>query len=424
MGIFKKALFACGQIGIMMLVRFYFAWILKYADQVSTGGDVLLEAGLVGLVFFAFRIFDGVIDPVAGIASDAWVRRGHQRRTLLWLSFAVPSVSFVLLFAPHHEMVPHMRWGIMLPGMLLFFLGYTFYSIPFWSLAEDYSGGDPRERTLLSNLLGVGMFVATAVVSVVSPPLIEARGFLDTAVIFALVSMLLTVLPIFAQPSSMATTRPRAKEGSSLRQLLQILRHRRLLAILCIFCGAQMAGTVLTLAAPFFAQTLLGGSIKDVSKILGSFILSALPFFLLTPAVARRWGWPKVVLWCSIALTVILTASTGLGRGVIGSPMTTAMVLFALGGPMIALLMGLEALAVLDCANEAGESLTGLYMGVSSFAIKALNGLASFIAGLLVSLSHRSGWQTAAIRGMGLLSGGLMGLGVLGYLLLRPRRDT
>lgn len=432
MGVGRGVLYLCGNLGVMTLVRFFFSWNLKFADRRGVGPNggeqVLLDASLVGLAFFLGRIFDGVTDPIAGILGDRWTAAGRQRRHLLWFAIALPPVSLVLLFAPAHSWTVAARWAAFLGGMAIFFTGYTFYAIPYWSLVDDYSAGHQRRREALSTLLGTGLMLATAVVGVISPLLIGRFGYLGAAMASAVVGGVLMVLPIFAQPPD---ARPvAALLGESLadratlrRQLVEALRNRKLLAVFCIFSASQMAFTVVTFAAPFIAEALLGGSERDVAKLMAPFLATSLPFFAVTPRLVARLGWQKAVEIASLGLALVYAGTAALGSGLVGSPMTTAMLVFALGGPMAAVILALENAAVVECAAEVPGNRTSVYLGLFNFVIKAANGLATFLTGLLVSLSQRPGWRRPAVRAMGITAGGLLVLGVAAYYAIQPRRD-
>ena len=146
----KLTAFTLGQVGMMMLARFFFQWILNFAASSPTQGDeTLFSAAAVGTTLLAFRVFDGVTDPLAGMLGDAWSRKGRPRQQLLWAAFLIPSLGVGLTFA---RPTPQAPCGRLLSGMFVFFVGYTFYAIPYWSLVDDYAGDDPRARTRLSNL--------------------------------------------------------------------------------------------------------------------------------------------------------------------------------------------------------------------------------------------------------------------------------
>jgi Na+/melibiose symporter-like transporter len=418
-------LFGCGQLGMMGLARFFFSYLLDYSSRSEdvAGGAALFSATAVGLVLLGFRLFDGLTDPLAGVSSDAWVRKGRERRRLLWFSFWVPALGLWLCFAATHQLSPTVRWALLVAGMLIFFIGYTFYAIPYWSLISDYSMGNADRRRGLSNILGAGLLLATAVGAVVAPVVIDRLGYSLAALSFALPAAVLMILPFFAQPRGMQPPPPPpegAVEPPLSRALVMSLRHRRFLAVLVLFAGSQMAFTIVTAAAPFIARDLLGGTLSDVPKILGPFLGTAIPFFIVVPWLSRRFGWEKAVMAASLLLGLVYALAATLGTGLVGSPMTTAMLVFALGGPMAAVLLGLEGEAITACASErpdAGEA-TSIYFGVFNFLVKGLNGVAIALSGWLVELSTRAEGGPGAIRAMTLIAGGLLCVGVVGYFLL------
>lgn len=422
--------FLCGQLGINLVVRYFFTWQLKFVDQPTARGTPLLDAGAVGAWFFGARIFDAVTDPLAGALCDRWVESGRQRSALLWYAFALPGAALVLIFSPQGSWSEGGRWGALLPGMFLLFAGYTFYAIPYWSLVRDYAASSADEQRN-SEKLGVGLLLATGGVAILSPLCVARFGYLEGAVVFGVVGGALMLLPIGARPRSGGAPRPQstpAERSGPLRRFGEALGHRRFAAVLALYCGSQMAFTVITAASPFIAVALLGGTEQDVARLMAPLMVTAVPSALFLVGPAARRGWQRAVTGASLGLAVVYAGAGALGRAVIGSPMTTAMVLFALAGPMVAVILGLEAKAIVDCAREqeqrAGGERTSLYFGVFNLVVKGLNGLASMCVGFLVSLSHRPGWETGAVRGMGLLAGGLLALGVLGYFALAGRRPS
>jgi Na+/melibiose symporter-like transporter len=447
----RRLCFLAGQIGMMCLARFLFMWNIKYANQPDPAAldprtaAVLFDAALIGVAIFGFRVFDGVTDPLAGALSDGWVRRGRERRTLLLFALVPPAVGLGLIFLPTHAMSPGSRWASYLAGMFIFFVGYTLYAIPFWSLVEDYSQGDVGERRLLSTLLGAGLLLATAVASLVSGAAIQRLGYFQASLCFGAPALLLMVLPYYAKPRGLGAAQPgparhadgapgeaAAGEGPMLslgelwRNGAAALRHKRFLAFLLLFCGSQMAFTVVTAAAAFITANLLHSAEpeKDVAKLMAPFLATALPTFVLAPALSRRFGWERVAAVASVLLAVVYAGTAALGRGIIGSPMTTAMVIFGCGGPFAALILGLEGEAITDCARERGGKDMSLYWGVFNLVVKALNGLATLITGVLAKLSLESGWEQAAVRGMSVTAGVLLLAGLAGYLVVRRRTEA
>ena len=265
----KRVLFFCGQLGVMALVRFFFTWSLKYSDQQAPSGELLFTASLVGLALLFARLVDGGVDPVIGRLADRWVQRGRDRRAFLLFSFAGPPLGIALSFYATFAEAPVVRWACLLTGMFVLFTGYSLYSIPYWSLVDDYAGHDPKERGVLSNILGAGLLMSVAVVSVVSPGMIGDHGYRATALGFAAVATVLMLMPYFAKPKNVparpgaagpasgSSSPPPASSGLTLgQQLLAIARHRRFVAMLVLFCGSQMALSVITSAAPIIVERL------------------------------------------------------------------------------------------------------------------------------------------------------------------------
>jgi Na+/melibiose symporter-like transporter len=425
-------LYGCGQLGVMALTRFFYQWVLTFAGQKPEGSDEpLFAAASVGALFFAFRIFDGLTDPLAGVATDAWVARGRERRSLLWLSFLLAPLGLVLVFAPDAGMSIGMRWAVLTLGMFVFFVGYTLYVIPYWSLVDDYSGGDVPRRARLSNVLGVGVLVATGFGFVLSPVMVSRLGYLSAAMIWCLPCGALMVLPYFARPpgarpdgartAAPGAAAPRAApaRGALLAGFRLAFSDRRFQAIIVLFAGGQMSFTVMTAAAPFIATELLGGSHVDVAKLLGPFLLTAVLGFAIVPRLAARHGWQRAVLVATVLLGVTYGGSGLLGFSLVSSPLVTAMLVFAAAGPMASVLLGLEGEAIASSAAAQEGEVTSVYFGVYNFVVKSLNGLAVFLTGILIDAIPALG--SLAVRGMGFLAGGLLIAGVLLYLVLRPR---
>lgn len=413
MGVRSLFLFGMGQVGINLLARFFFQWLIRFADVgKDTAAGPLLAASLVGALFFGFRIFDGVTDPLAGILGDRWVASGKERRSLIWVSFLIPPVGLALVFAPDQAMPESLRYLLLTAGMFLFFVGYTLYAIPYWSLVEDYSQGNEETRTSLSNALGVGILLATGIGFVLSPPLVEAFGFFWGSLIFGAVGTVLMTFPYFAAPARATVAQP-PPAPTLLESLGASLTHKRFLAVILLFSGAQMSLTMMTAAAPYIAENLLGGNLSDVALLLGPFLLAAIPTFFFVPKLSRRTGWEKAAVLGVVALSIAYMGAAMLGKTLIGTPLITAMLVFACAGPGSAFVLGLEAEAIARSAQKSTHKSTGVYFGIYNFIVKALNGLALFLTGILAEQGTM--WS---VRAMPMIAGGLCVVGVMVYLFM------
>ena len=73
-----------------------------------------------------------------------------------------------------------------------------------------------------------------------------------------------------------------------------------------------------------------------------------------------------------------------------------------------------EGEAIVRCAQSSTYKSTGMYFGVYNLIVKALNGLALFLTGLLASQG-----SILAVRAMPFMAGGLCAVGVLVYIMLK-----
>lgn len=429
MNLGRYFLYFCGQLGLMTLVRFFLTWIVAYCASPGGAGTAALVSGsALATVLLCFRVFDGVTDPIAGNISDGWVRRGKERRTLLWFWFLVPPAGLLLCFVPNLEMAVTLRWAFLGAGMFLLFVGYTFYAIPYWSLVDDY-GTDVAERRMMSNLLGVGMLGATALGTVASGIAIEQLGYFNAVLAFAAPAAVLMLLPIFAQPPGTKVKQPDEDGGPGLFESVgTALKHRRFLATLFLFAGSQMSFTVLTAGSMFIVEYLLSSETPkaDNSRVMGAFLATSFLSFALVPWISRRLGWERACMLASLVLALVYGGTALLGQGLIGTPLDTMCLLFACGGPMAAVLLGLEGEAVTDCARQRGEAMTAIYFGVYNLVVKCFNALALFLTSLLTVLivpaaKDGYGWGSTGARLIGPVAGALLVLGVLAYFFVRPR---
>jgi Na+/melibiose symporter-like transporter len=190
-----------------------------------------------------------------------------------------------------------------------------------------------------------------------------------------------------------------------------------------LLAGSQMSLTIVTAAAPALATTVLGGEESDVALLMGPLLALAIPSFAITPWLGTKLGWQRALVLASIFLGGAYAATAYLGVAIVGTPLQTAMLLFALGGPAIAVLLGLEGEAISDCATETQNGSVATFFGMFNLFIKALNGLAIFIAGIFMQMSVEGG-GAAPIRHLMLVAGGSLVLGVVLYLLIRPKKNA
>ena len=111
---------------------------------------------LVGLVGFIPRIVDAILDPIVGYSSDNIRTRWGRRRPFIFFGAILAGVLYALLFQLYTGH-PEIFYVLYFLGIqILFFVGFTCYSIPWIALGYEMTP-DYHERTRLQ---GVSNFVA------------------------------------------------------------------------------------------------------------------------------------------------------------------------------------------------------------------------------------------------------------------------
>lgn len=115
-----------------------------------------VNPALVGLVGFIPRLVDAVMDPLIGYSSDNLRTRFGRRRPFIFFGAIVGGILYALMFQLYKGHTEMFYVIYFLGIQILFFIGFTCYSIPWIALGYEMTP-DYHERTRLQ---GWGNFVA------------------------------------------------------------------------------------------------------------------------------------------------------------------------------------------------------------------------------------------------------------------------
>ncbi|WP_029069321.1 MFS transporter [Jonesia quinghaiensis] len=287
-----------------------------------------VTALMAGAILALAKVWDVIIDPIIGAASDADYRRtGSRRRFMLLGAFTLP-VFFALTFAvpPMFGPAASAVW------VLLAFVGcattFSLFQVPYIGLPAEMTN-HYDERTRLLTWRVVVLTVAILLFGGGGPVLRELGG--DNArlgyVIMAVVAGLVMGIGFFVAARS-APRHPVTTSGvtapapggvwHTYRAAYAVLRDsqpfRVLLATFLIQglgIGAMLAG------AQYVAKWVLGSELA-VTLLFVALIAPALAMAPVWQRVARRVGKERGFLWASLifmvasASLVFLTVSAGL----------------------------------------------------------------------------------------------------------------
>jgi GPH family glycoside/pentoside/hexuronide:cation symporter len=108
--------------------------------------DLGFPGWMWGILFFLPRVFDAVTDPFMGFISDNTRSVWGRRRQYVFAGAIVMGVAFVAMWQLHRENGLTYNFVYFLVWSLVFYLGFTLFSIP--SVAQGYEmSNDFHERT-------------------------------------------------------------------------------------------------------------------------------------------------------------------------------------------------------------------------------------------------------------------------------------
>ena len=372
-----KLLYLSGQIGLMIQLRFFFQWILSfYAGSDNEKG--IISASCVGIVLLLFRLIDAILDPLIGQLSDRFLIKGYERSIFMKIAAPFMGIGLILSFNASVNFGLQANWIFLLTGFFLFFFGYTFYCVPYWALIDDISD-DNEVRTQYSSLLGLGIFISTAIGFVFTPFLIKYLDYSKSALVVAIISSPLLYLPCLINvKSKLGAT---VVEKINYKTLIKPLFNKDFIKVVILLASVQVSFTALTSLSPIFVEVVLRQDKEYIAYVMGPVILVAIITFLFINMLLDNFGWSRVLEFSSIMLGILFILCIPV-YFIFNNQKINFIFLFAFFGLPIACVLALEALAVLKVMKNQNEA--GLYFGVFNFLIKAFNGFAIMVTSLVI----------------------------------------
>lgn len=385
MSVLEKIGFGAGDLSINVVVYSLFALLLFF--QTDIFGITAQEAGLIALVV---RVLDAVLDMTMGVITDRVTTRwGRYRPYLLW--FAVPfGLSVALLYTTpsfsSYGAKLAWAWGTYAFAMVVF----TGVVIPYISLPGVMTGV-PADRLSANGyrlfLAKVGGFALTMVPTLAV--LVSAGGKAtagDYQFVMLLMAAVTTVLLLFC----FFTTKERVQHVIDptplLTQFRLLLRNDQWL-ILCAVCVIGTIGyAVRTGVAAYYAKYFLGGDEKFLSFFLSIMTVAPICAMVASTWLTKRVCKIQLFRWTQILAVVLSAAMYFVVKA--GDRVTASVFFF-----VVFFVVDLHAPIFWSIISESidygavktGKRVSGLAYGGISFFQKVGGGLATAIAGWLLT---------------------------------------
>jgi sugar (glycoside-pentoside-hexuronide) transporter len=373
------ALYALPSVGVGYMLFLVSLWFLKFSTDV-----LLLPPESIAVLFAAARIWDAVIDPLAGWVSDRTrTPFGRRRPYMLAAALALP-LTFYWLFDPPDALGGDALLAWAAVGLFLVYTGSTAFLVPHQALGAELSE-NPTERSWVFGAhfvsWQIGAAAAMATMAVVENAL-DAGGARRTlpqiTLPLALMSgafMALCALRLRERPEYQGRA-----SASIVRSFGDVWRnpHARPLLIAFFIDSVGIAGV--GILAPYVADYLLGGP-EMLLFFFGFYTVPAILLAPVWPALAVRTG--KKNLW--IAALVVSGVGFGgfffLDAGDTPSLCLLAAIIGTAGGCAQVIVPSLQADIVDWDEWKTGERKEGAYFAMRTFLLKTAFGVMVMIVG-------------------------------------------
>jgi GPH family glycoside/pentoside/hexuronide:cation symporter len=420
----SKLCFCAGDFGLNLYWQSISYFLLFYYT------DVLgLEAATAGVIYMAASIFDGCVDPLAGMLMDRTRTRWGRYRPWIALGAVPLALSFMLMYwQPPATGLALVTWVVV--GHLLFRVGYTLVAVPYASLTARLTT-DSRVR---ASLVGMRMLFATAAATAVglgTQPLVAwfgqgdaAAGFFRTALLVGVCATLIffVVVAFVREPADEREDGHGPRPG--LWAALVATGHNpAFMALVAGLLFATLSTTAISKSLLYYFKYVVG----DPQAARYALMITTFSAFALVPLwtiVARRIG--KRALWL-LGVGLGLAGLAGLAalrpNGIWGATLFFGVMQCSISANAVAYW------SMLPDTVEYGEWKTGVRLesflfGAFMFVQKLGFGLAAGLFGWALSLAgYGAGAGHATTNGQALplivlvLSGaGLAGCGIAVFL--------
>jgi len=339
-------------------------------------GEVLkLSLQIMGPIFIFARVVDAIQDPVIGLISDRFTRRGRRGR-LAFAALMIPvlAAGFYMLFDPPDAWFgSQTRMAVWLIGaLLLVHLGYSGVSISYHShgaeLTDDYN--ERTKVTVGREVFGLlGMTLAVVLPTVLTYKLGDSDGYMTLGLLF------LPILVLFSMPTLIwagPSVHPPVihAERNAFIAFFAPLKNRLFRRLLLVFVvnGAAL-GVAVTVMLFYVEHVLKGGKLQAGIILLVYFIAGAasVPLWLmLSKRTSKAAAWFVGMIMTAIAMACAIFIGPG--------DFYWFLAISVITGLGIGADYGLPPSILADVINstEGGDSRgkTGTYFGLWALATK------------------------------------------------------
>ena len=284
-------------------------------------GEILkLSLQIMGPIFIFARVVDAIQDPVIGLISDRFTRRGRRGRlAFAGLMIPVLAAGFYMLFDPPDAWFGNQtRMAIwLIAALLLVHLGYSGVSISYHShgaeLTDDYN--ERTKVTVGREVFGLlGMTLAVVLPTWLTFRLGDSDGYMTLGLLFLPIILLFSVPTLLWAGPSVHPPVIHAERNAFI-PFFAPLKNRLFRRLLLVFVVNGAALGVAVTVMLFYVEHVLKGSKLQAGIILLVYFIAgaaSVPLWLqLSKRTSKATAWFVGMVMTAIAMACAILIGPG-----------------------------------------------------------------------------------------------------------------
>ncbi|MER6510968.1 MFS transporter [Nonomuraea sp. NPDC001636] len=381
-----------------------------------------VPAAVAGAVLVAPKIWDVLLNPLVGAASDREAVRTGRRTRLLAVGAATLPVAFALMFAVPGGVTGGGGAAWSGVAFLLAATAFASFQVPYVALPAEMSAS-PAERTRIMSWRVVCLTVGILVAGGLAPAVVDLAGGgrPGYAVMGVAIGLVMAAALVAATLGTRwVSSRPGPRQLGPAAAFRLARGNRPFFALLAAFVTQALGVAVMLAGAPYVASYRLG----DYGLTSVMFVCLVGPSMLAVPAwarLARAYGTVRCYLAASAGFAVVALA---LVPAIATGSLAATLALTALAGVCYAALQLLPLSLLPDTvhadAARTGHAQAGAFTGLWTAGETAGLALGPGLFALVLAVS---GFVSAPVESpvaqpAGALTGLLLGFTALPALLM------
>lgn len=395
LNLWQKIAFGMGDFGGNFLAIFIGGFVMVYMTN-----TIGLNAGIIGMLMFAGRIFDGITDVVCGNLIDHTHTRYGKARPWMFVSAILCTLGIVAIFStPHMSSTAQYVYFFVIYVLTNAFF-YTANNISYCTLSALVTkNGD--ERVQLGMVRQAFATLAIMLIYGMSMSMVEqfgggTKGWKTVALLFAVVFLMANLICVFSlkelpEEAGSKGRKENKKEISLIETLKILVKSKEFLSVLGVYLSFYLFTGVMGAVGVYYTMYVLGSTgymgILSMAQNIPMIIAMA-----VVPIMLSKWGVYKTVNR-SLSMAILggiafcIAAFMGNIWMLVG-----AMIFFCFfAAPMVGSLTGTVGEIGTFVYLQKGVHIEGSLFSCSSIGIKVGSGLGSAIVGWALALAGFDG---------------------------------